>query len=75
MGKRVFHLSDIATQQTNTADVTTPILRVDADDGILLRFLTDEPVAVAVKEDNIAQCFNPTRVRLKRGGRRSTRHG
>jgi hypothetical protein len=89
--KSLSHLSDIATQETNTTGVTTPILTVDPTDGTRLRFLqmvlggvglpvhmdlrdsadnalpddtelifrvdlptSDEPIAVSVRQDNIA---------------------
>jgi hypothetical protein len=38
-GKSLSHLSDIATQKTNVAGVTTPILEVQPDNGTLLKLL------------------------------------
>lgn len=38
MGKSISHLSDEATQQTNTTGVTTPILEVSPDNGTMLSF-------------------------------------
>lgn len=37
MGRSISHLSDVATQDTNTADVLTPILSVTPDDSTFLR--------------------------------------
>lgn len=37
--KALSHLSDEATQQTNTAGVPTPILEISPDDGTLIRLL------------------------------------
>ncbi|MFU1780715.1 hypothetical protein ACM16X_04975 [Haloarcula japonica] len=43
MGKSISHLSDVATQETNTTGVMTPILQLDPDDGTRLRFLKSVP--------------------------------
>lgn len=37
MGKSLSHLSPEATQETNTADVLTPILTIDPTDGVFLQ--------------------------------------
>lgn len=93
MGKSISHLSDVATQRTNTTGTTTPVLEVNPEDGTKLKLhnristgeapglavimklqdsngddlpadtevilqaerpTDDQPVAVSVKEDNIA---------------------
>jgi len=38
-GKSLSYLSDIATQETNVAGVTTPILSVSPENGTMLKFL------------------------------------
>lgn len=43
MGKSLSHLSTQATQETNVAGKTDPILTVDPSDGTLLRFLNRVP--------------------------------
>lgn len=47
MGKSLSHLSDVATQETNVAGVTTPILTVQPDDGTMLRFRNRVPTGDA----------------------------
>lgn len=39
MGKSLSHLSQEATQETNTTGETTPILTITPDDGVLFRLL------------------------------------
>jgi len=46
-GKSLSHLSDVATQKTNTTGVMTPILEIDPTDGTMLTFLNRVDVGTA----------------------------
>lgn len=70
MAKSISHLSSIATQETNTAGVTTPVLEIDPDNGTMLRFLNrvasgdDAGLPVIAKFKDAANNVLPTDTEL-----------